>query len=393
MIQDFNTFIDRSNTHSLKWSPASLIESFGTEDVLPLWIADMDFKSPQVVIDALIKRAEHGIFGYSDKEDSYYQAVVDWQQRRNDWQIKKEWIVFTPGVVPAIVHTIQMVCQPGDKVIIQNPVYYPFRESIENNNCEVVSNQLKYENGRYFMNYQDLEKKARDPKAKIMILCSPHNPVGRVWTEEELIRVGEICIRNEVLIIVDEIHSDLILKGHCHIPFAKISEPFAQNSITCTSPSKTFNLAGLKMSNIIVPNNEIRELFQKELEKNAIWLPNSFGIVALETAYTHGEPWLEEIMNYIQGNIQLITTFLKERLPEIKLIEPEGTYLVWLDFTALDMDPEQLNRWIIEKARLALDDGVIFGEGGEGFQRVNVACTRDMIQESMERFETAIKEC
>lgn len=391
MKYDFDKIIDRQGTNSVKWSPDFLKMMFGDEDLLSMWVADMDFKCPQPVVDALVERAQHGIFGYSEREDSYYQSIIDWNKRRNNWDLKKEWILYTPGIVPAINYMIQTFCYTGDKVIIQNPVYYPFLNAINNNGCHAQLNPLVFDGEKYQMDFNDLEEKAKDPRVKMMILCSPHNPVGRVWTEEELTRVGKICLENNVLVISDEIHSDLILDDNVHIPFARISEEFAQNSITCTAPSKTFNLAGLQMSNIIVQNDQLRLKLSNILENNSIMLPNTFGIVALETAYNQGEEWLDQVIEYINENMNYIDKFVKEKMPQIKFIRPEGTYLAWLDFSALGFNEKELENWMRGEAKLALDEGYIFGKGGEGFERFNVACPREILAEALSRIEKAIK--
>ncbi|MDN5351882.1 MAG: cysteine-S-conjugate beta-lyase [Clostridiales bacterium] len=391
MSYTFDDVIDRKNTNSIKWEPAVLKNLFGEDDLLSMWVADMDFKCPDPVVEALVKRASHGIYGYSDIDDGYYDAIIQWNKRRNDWHLDKSWIVFTPGVVPAVNYLVQAFCKTGDKVIIQNPVYYPFSSAIVNNGATIVLNPLKETDGDYVMDYEDLEEKAKDPRVKLLILCSPHNPVGRVWRKEELERLGEICIANHVLVVADEIHSDLIMSGHKHTPFAGISEAFANNSITCVAPSKTFNLAGLQVSNIIIPNEQLRNEYQIILENNAIRHPNTFGIVALEAAYTKGEPWLEAVLEYIEGNMDYIKTFVDERLPEIKFKKPEGTYLAWLDFRGLGMDQKALESWMQKELKLALDEGYIFGSGGEGFERINAACPRVLLEEALGRIEQGIR--
>jgi len=388
MKYNFDEVIDRKNTNSIKFD--WLEKNFGSSDMLPMWIADMDFKCPKPIVDALIKRAKHGIYGYSERGDSYFQSIIDWNKRRNNWELKKEWILFTPGVVPALNLLVRTFSFPGDKVIVQNPVYYPFDAAILNNGRRVQYNLLKYENNRYIMNYKDLEEKAKDPRVKLLVLCSPHNPIGRVWTKEELTKLGEICIENNIIVISDEIHSDLILKGYKHTPFASISEKFAQHSVTCTAPSKTFNLAGLQTSNIIIPNEHLRTYFSQTLESNAIMKPNAFGIVALKTAYNEGEEWLEQLLEYLNKNVCFIEEFIKEKMPEVKFIRPEGTYLAWLNFTALGKDEKELETIMHKKAKIALDEGYVFGKGGERFERINFACPRSILEEALNRIEKAI---
>lgn len=392
MKEYLNEVIDRKGTNSMKWDECFLQEQFGRGDLLPLWVADMDFKCPQAVIDAMMKRVEHGIFGYSFRDDSYYEAVINWYKKRHDWEIHKEWIVFTPGVVPALNYLVQAFCSPKDKVIIQDPVYYPFRKAILDNGCKVVYNSLKMENGYYTMDFDDLKEKVKDPAVKFLILCSPHNPVGRVWTKEELIRLGEICIENNVIVVADEIHSDLILKGHKHIPFANISEEFAKNAIICTAPSKTFNLAGLQMSNMIIPNEKLRESFKKVLTRNHIELSNPFGIVALMAAYKEGEPWLEDVLDYLESNVDFIEGFVNEKMDQVKFIRPQGTYLGWLDFREITKNKKELDHILINKAKVALDGGYWFGKGGEGFARINFACSQKTLEKALNRIEKAIKE-
>lgn len=388
----FDEVIDRLNTNSAKWDPEVLEEMFGAPDVLPFWVADMDFKVAQPIIDAVMKRVEHGIYGYSTRTDSYFQAIIDWTKRRHNWEIKKEWLEYAPGVVPAINYLIQALCMPGDKIIIQNPVYYPFRMSIENNGCHVVDNTLKF-NGQYYeMDFEDLERKAKDPKVKLLILCSPHNPVSRVWTEEELRKVGDICLENDVIVIADEIHNDLVFSGYEHIMFGSIKEEFAMNSITCTAPSKTFNLAGMETSNIIIPNPAYMEKYRRILEKNAVGGQNPLSIVALEAAYNESEDWLEQLLDYLEGNIEFIHEYLDKYLPKAKLIEPQATYLGWLDFREYEEDGEKLQKLVYSKGKVALDGGTWFGKGGDGFIRLNFACPRSLLKQGLDRIRMAIEE-
>lgn len=390
MKYNFDEIIDRKGTNSAKWSKELLEQRFGDGELLPLWIADMDFKCPKPVVDALVERAKHGIYGYSERTSPYYQSIINWNKRGNNWGIKKEWILFTPGIVSALNLLVQTFSFPGDKVIIQNPVYYPFIAAILNNGRHIQYNSLKHENGRYTMDYKDLEEKAKDPRVKLLILCSPHNPVGRVWTKEELTKLGRICIKNNIIVISDEIHSDLILKGYRHTPFASISEEFAQHSVTCTSPSKTFNLAGLQTSNIIIPNERLRVYFSQILQSNHVKSPNVFGIVALRTAYNKGEEWLEQVLEYLNKNACFIEKFVEEKMPEVKYTKPEGTYLAWLDFAAIGKDEKELEIIIQKKAKVALDEGYIFGKGGERFERINFACPQSILEKALDRIEKAI---
>jgi cystathionine beta-lyase len=383
---DFNKIIDRRHTDSAKWA----IDD--NDDMLPLWIADMDFASPQPVIDAIKKRAEMGIYGYAIFADSYYEAINYWMMKRHGLEIRKEWVKFSPGIVSALHMLIKAFTKPGDKVIIQKPVYYPFFGAIESNRCQIVDNPLKYVDGKYTMDFEDLEAKAKDNRTKVLILCSPHNPVGRVWTKEELTRLGEICLLNNVIVISDEIHSDLIYRGYKHTPFISISEKFTQNSVTCIAPSKTFNLAGLQTSVIIVPNEKMKDQFTEVLKDNHVKRPNVFGAVALEAGYRQGEEWLEQLLDYLQGNLDFLTTYINEKVPQIKVVQPQGTYLIWLDCRKLGMTPEKLKDFITNKAKLWLDDGYIFGESGEGFERINIACPRIILTEALRRLESAVRD-
>lgn len=386
---DFDTIIDRSNNYSSKWDELEVM--FGSKDVLPMWVADMDFKSPQPVIDAIVKRAEQGIFGYTSRPDTYHEAIINWFAKRYQWEVKEDWFVYSPGVVPALSFIINTFTKPGDKIIVQPPVYYPFFQVIENNGCQVVTNPLKLLNQQYVMDYEDLEVKLKESQAKLLLLSSPHNPGGRVWHKEELRKLGEICLRHGVLVISDEIHGDLIFKGNKHIPFASITEEFAQNSITCTAPSKTFNLAGLQTSNIIIPNQTLREKFASTMTNFHLKRNNAFGLVALEAAYKYGEEWLEQLIAYLEGNLDYLVEYFAKRIKQIKVIKPEGTYLVWLDCRELGLTTQELNDFMIKEAQVALDSGVWFGQGGQGFMRINIACPRALLEEGIKRIEKAVK--
>lgn len=390
MKYNFDQVIDRAGTNSSKWDPDVLEEMFGEPEAMPFWVADMDFKAAQPIIDAVVKRAEHGIYGYSKRTDSYFEAIVNWTRKRFGWEIKKEWIEYTPGVVPAVNYIIQAFCKPGDKVIIQQPVYYPFKNAIENNGCHMVNNGLKFNGEYYEIDFEDFEEKAKDPKVKMFILCSPHNPVSRLWTEEELLKLGQICLENDILVIADEIHNDLVYSGYKHIMFASLKEEFAMNSITCTAPSKTFNLAGMQASNIIIPNPKLMEGFRRTLERNSIGGQNPLSIVALEAAYNEGEEWLEQLLEYLEGNIEFIHEYLAKYLPKAKLIKPEATYLGWIDLRAYEEDGEKLEKLLAHEGKVALDGGTWFGEGGAGFMRLNYACPRTLLEEGLKRICTAI---
>ncbi|WP_035294188.1 MalY/PatB family protein [Clostridium sp. KNHs214] len=384
MSYDFNKIVDRLHTKSVKWD--LLEEMYGDKDVIPMWVADMDFEVPEEITKAIKERLNHEIFGYSFRGKEYNEAVINWMKRRHEWDIKSEWIKFTPGVVPALNFILRAFTKPGDHVIIQTPVYHPFARSIKNTGCTVVKNPLKYENFTYKMDLQDLEKKITN-RTKILILCNPHNPVGRVWSKKELTALGEICLKHGVLVVSDEIHFDLIYKENKHTVFASISEEFAQNSITCTAPSKTFNIAGFQTSNIIIPNDKLRNLFSIELENLAINDPNIFGCEALIAAYNSGAQWLDDLIDYLKGNLDFLISFIEKRIPKIKVVKPEGTYLVWVDCSGLNMNGEEMREFFVKKVKLGLDDGIMFGEEGEKFQRVNIACPRIILKEALERIE------
>jgi cystathionine beta-lyase len=354
----------------------------------------MDFQCPQPVIDAIKTRAAEEIYGYAwHKIPTYLEAVINWMKRRHSWKVDNEWIVFSPGIVPAINMLIQTFVNIGENVIIQPPVYRPFFTAIRNNGRQLLTNQLLYENKKYAINFEDFEEKAKDPLTKMFILCSPHNPVGRVWTEKELRRLGDICIENEILIVSDEIHHDLILTGHKHTLFSTISEEFEKNTIMCTAPSKTFNIAGLQTSNIIIPDKRKRDAFTNTItNRNGVEIPNVFGIVALIAGYNKGEEWLDQVLKYIEANFKYLKDFVIEKLPDVEFIYPEGTYLAWLNCNKLGMDGEKLREFMLKKAKVALDDGKIFGTGGEGFVRINVACPRSLLEECLVRIVNALKE-
>ncbi|MGB4871250.1 MAG: MalY/PatB family protein [Candidatus Promineifilaceae bacterium] len=400
MTFNFDAEIDRTGTHSIKWE--FLFEGHklvfgdhaqakhGRDRLLPLWVADMDFRCPPAVIDALTERVAHGIFGYAMPSDSYYEAVINWMARRYGVVVERDWLVLTPGIVPALNMLVETLIAPGDKVLVQRPVYYPFFAAIENNGGEIVSNTLVLENGRYIIDFDDLAAKAADPAVKMAILCSPHNPVGRVWTREELTRFGEICLANDVLVISDEIHCDLIYDGVAFTSFAAINETFAQKSIICTAPSKTFNMAGLKTSNIIIQDKEIRAKLNKTLLRHGLLGGNALGLVATEAAYNHGEAWLAEVMAYIEANYHFMVAYLAEHLPQLEVIRPEGTYLVWVDCRKLGLDAAARRQLLLGEAKVFLDNGEMFGPEGEGFERFNLACPRSILAEALERIGTAV---
>lgn len=385
---DFDKIIDRRNTRSLKYDFA---ERRGMPaDVLPLWVADMDFETSSYIEDALIERVKHGIFGYSEVKTDYFEIVRGWLKKHHNWDVQEKWLVKTPGVVFALAMAVKAYTEPGDGVLIQLPVYYPFSEVIEDNGRRVVSNTL-YLGGdnRYRIDFEDFEKKIADEKIKLFFLCSPHNPVGRVWTAEELERLGDICVKHGVTVVSDEIHQDFVFRGR-HTVFAGLKKEFENISITCTSPSKTFNLAGMMMSNIFIPNRELRAKFKKQLDAAGTSQLGVMGLVACEAAYGKGEQWYRAMLSYVADNIEFIRQYVSEKLPNVTMTDTEGTYLVWLDFRKTGLSVSELDDLIIHKAKLWLDSGKIFGECGNGFQRINAACPRSVLKEALDRIRAAL---
>jgi len=401
---DFDRVIDRTGTYSIKHDPAS----HGLpEDVLPMWVADMDFQAPPCILEALEAQVRHGIYGYSMPDAEYYDIVQWWFEWRFGWKTQREWIVQTPGVVTSIYIAIRALTEPGDGVVIQQPVYHPFMYAIRDTGRRLLNNELIYNElynnefvydggrgngagecgngGHYGIDFDDFEEKIKD--AKLFILCSPHNPVGRVWTREELLRMGEICLRHGVVVISDEIHQDFVYPGNRHLMFSTIDDRFADITLTCTSPSKTFNLAGIQLSNTFIPNEDLRGKFMREYRSCGLGGPGVMGIIACKTAYEGGAEWLEELLSYLGGNFSLIREFLHTELPKVRLVEPEGTYLAWLDFTKLGYSAQELDDIIRDKAKLWLNGGTMFGHGGAGFQRMNVACPRTILREGLARLE------
>lgn len=388
MSYNFDEIVDRKNTGSIKYDFAA--ERGMPEDVLPLWVADMDFKAPQPVIDALVKASAHGIYGYSDVKGDYFDTLHTWFSTRFGWEAEASWLVKTPGVVCAIATAVRGLTEKGDAVLIQRPVYYPFTRCIEVNDRQLVNNPLIYKNGRYSIDFEDFEQKIIDNDVKLFILCSPHNPVGRVWTKEELTRMGDICLAHNVTVVSDEIHADFVYEGQAHTIFASIKPEFADISLICTAPSKTFNLAGLQASNIFIPNRTLRHAFKAEMERSGFSQAGLMGLVACQAAYAHGAEWLAALRQYLASNLSYIRDFLQENLPQVKLIEPEGTYLVWLDFNELGLSEEALEDLIVNKARLWLDRGAMFGPEGEGFERFNIACPKATLEKAFTQLKAAI---
>lgn len=386
---DFNMICSRKNTDCFKWD--GIHEIFGRDDIIPMWVADMDFPVAKPITEAIKKRADHPFYGYTKPGPSIVNAVVERMKQKFSWEIQPEWIVFTPGVVPAIHLAIRSLTHPGDGVVLQKPVYYPFFPAVTRSGCQIVNNNLKLVGDHYEMDYEDLEDKFASRKGpsslKAMMICNPHNPVGRHWSEKELIKAGEIAIENGAKVISDEIHCEILFKGK-HIPFASISEEFQENSVVCMAPSKTFNLAGLEISTIIIPNKKLRDEFVG-MQSGMVPRPNLFGYTALEAAYRSGDNWLEQVLDYLKANLNFLMDYI-EKIPGIRVIEPEGTYLVWLDCRELGMDGQELRSFMLDKAKVGMDDGFLFGDSGEGFMRMNIACPRPILQEALGRIEGAV---
>jgi cystathionine beta-lyase len=382
MKYNFDEVIDRSHSYSIKYEPTWRGKP---EDVLPLWVADMDFATPPCVQEALVQRARHGIFGYSEPDAEYYDVMRKWFEERFDWSPQREWLAITPGVVNALYIAIRALTHPGDKIVIQQPVYYPFESSVKQTGRQLLVNELVYSEGRYSIDFADFEEKIGH--AKMFILCNPHNPVGRVWSREELTRMGEICLRHGVIVIADEIHEDFIYKGHKHLVFSSINKELENITVTCTSPSKTFNLAGLICANIFIPNKELRENFKMEYSGCGLSQPGIMGLVSCKAAYQDGADWLDQLLDYLSGNMRLLKTYLTNHIPKIKLVEPGGTYLAWLDCNELGLGAKRLDETLTHRGKLWLSAGPSFGKGGNGFARMNVACPRQILQNALDRLK------
>ncbi|WP_046176615.1 MalY/PatB family protein [Domibacillus indicus] len=382
----FDEVIERRGTNAVKWDGLKTV--FGREDVLPMWVADMDFKAPEVVIDAIKQSAEHGIYGYTVVPDSTREAIVDWMKDRHSWKIHKEWLLFNHGVVPSIGAAVEALTEPGDAVIVQPPVYNPFFDMIEKNGRKLVYNELVLQDGHYKMDLADLEEKIKAERAKMVVLCSPHNPGGRVWTKEELTALGSVCEKHNVFLVADEIHADLTREPHKHISIASLSERYAAFTVTLIAPSKTFNLAGLQASSLIVPDKTIRTKIQKVFAKQGQFTLNQMGIAGMEAAYRSGHEWLDEALEYIHGNVQLVKEYADKNIPSLSVMEPEGSYLVWVDCRALGLSDKELLDLFLDHG-VALGNGAKYGPGGEGFMRINVACPRSTVAETMERMKKA----
>ena len=380
MKYDFDKITQRCGTNSYKW------DSTDDKEVLPMWVADMDFPTAPCVINALEKRVEHGIFGYTRVPEEYYDAVISWFSRRHHWKPRREWFIYTSGVVPALSSVIKALTNVGDKVLTLTPVYNCFFSSIRNNGCELDSCALRYEDNTFSIDYEDLERRAADPKTTLMLLCNPHNPSGRVWTREELRRIGDICIKNNVVVVADEIHCELVHPGFTYTPFASVSEEFQKHSVTCVAPSKAFNIAGLQIANIIVENDKWRQRIDKAININEVCDVNPFGVIATIAAYNEGEEWLNQLLQYIHGNYLFFKDYCEEHLPQLPVAPLEGTYLAWMDCRSLGIPSEELEEELMKEAKLWLNAGSMYGKEGEGFMRWNLACPRQLVKEGMERF-------
>ena len=379
MKYDFDKVTPRRGTNSYKW------DSTDDKEVLPMWVADMDFPTAPCIINALKKRVEHGIFGYTRVPEEYYDAVISWFSRRHHWKPRREWFIYTSGVVPALSAVIKALTNVGDKVLTLTPVYNCFFSSIRNNGCELDSSALRYENNTFSIDYEDLERRAADPKTTLMLLCNPHNPSGRVWTREELRRIGDICIKNNVVVVADEIHCELVHPGFTYTPFASVSEEFQKHSVTCVAPSKAFNIAGLQIANIIVENDKWRQRIDKAININEVCDVNPFGVIATMAAYNEGGEWLDALRKYLRGNYEYLCCFFKERLPQYPVLPLEGTYLVWIDCRASGISSDVVALRLQEQQHLMVNSGTMYGPGGEGFIRLNIACPRALLADGLER--------
>jgi len=391
MKYDFDSIVDRRVVPTEKWSKEKLATYFGNEDVLPLWVADMDFKVSESLISDLVKRAEHGVFGYEYKTNDHHNAIINWYEKRHNWRIDQQHLFYAPSVLSSISILIDLLSEVNDQVIIQTPVYYPFSKIIKSHNRVPVKNSLKLVSGKYEIDFEDLEKKAKDPKTKLIILANPHNPVGRVWREDELKKIGDICVEHDVRIISDEIHGDIVYKPHKYTPMASISEAIANITMTCLSPGKTFNVSSLSTAAVVISNEEIAQKYQNLVEKYHVNHNNAFSIAAFQSAYTKGEEWFEAFLGYLEENLSFLKNYVEEELPIAGVIEPEGTYLVWIDLRALKMDAKELQTFIVDEAKVAFDFGHWFGREGAGFVRINIACPRTVLKEALNRIKIAIE--
>lgn len=388
MRYDFDTVLDRRQTHSLKWDRC--LVDFGLDDVIPMWVADMDFAAPPGVVEAIQRRAAHGAYGYASVPESFWAAALAWLQARHGWTVERQWLARAPGVVPALNLCVNAFTGPGDGVLVQTPVYYPFFHAVDRNGRRLIRNPLIADGGTYRMDLADLDRKI-DERTRLLILCSPHNPVGRVWRREELEQLGEICVRRDLLVLSDEIHMDLALPGHRHVPLATISPALAARTVTLLAPSKTFNVAGLNMSLVVASNPELLARYTTEFDAAGLVIASLFGTVALEAAYRHGADWLDQLLDYLAANVDVAERFMRERLPQLRFIRPEGTYLALIDCRSLGMPQQELDDFFLRTARVYFDSGAWFGEETAGFERINLACPRKTLVEALARIERAVR--
>ncbi len=389
-FSEFDRELDRRGTHSVKWDWREKI--FGRDDVLPFWVADMDVQVPEEILRPMRERVRHGVMGYTFRPDTYEAAVVQWLSRRHGWETEQEWMRYVPGVMSGIAMAIQAFSEPGDKVVVQPPVYFPFFDVVKANERRLGYNELVRTEEGYTIDFEDLEQQLAEDRTRLFLLCSPHNPVGRVWTQKELERIGHLCSEHDVLIVSDEIHYDIFYGKHEHIPIASLASEFLEQTITLISAGKSFNIQGMGSGTVIIPSDPLREAYDKAMKRNWAFHETVMSVVACEAAYRHGYDWLNELVAYLQHNRNFLMDYVQERLPGISVLEPEGTYLAWLDCRETGMSPKELRQFMIDEARVGLNDGRQFGPGGEGFQRFNFACPRKTLREGLERIERALKE-
>ena len=386
MKHNFDELIDRKGTECKKWDTYA-------DDVIPMWIADTDFKCPQPVVDAMVKRAQHGIFGYPVNVVNFEESIVNWQKKRFGWNIETDWVEYTPAVIPAIVYAMRAFTEPGDNVVIQMPAYHPFHDIIPNNGRHILGNNLILNaDGSYSVDFENLEQLLSKKRTSMFLLCSPHNPVGKCFSREELTRISELCLKHNVFVVSDEIHSDIVYKGHQHIPFGSLSQAAADNCVVCVNPSKTFNIAGVRTGAAVIPNRRNHDLFYKPLEDLKAYGRTIFGTLPIEVAYNECDYYADQLLEYLTGNLEYLNKFIAERVPQIKVTPMQATYLVWLNCKALNMAPKELNKFFLEKAKVAMNEGSTFGPGGAGFMRMNIACPRSRLVEALERIEAAVKQ-
>lgn len=388
MKYNFDEVVDRKNSNSIKWVAPRL--EYGDEDILPVWIADMDFKVADEILNGLKGPIEHGILGYDINPDSFYEVIINWIYDKHNWKIEKEWITFVPGVVPAIGIAVRAFTEENDEALLQSPVYHPFYKILNNNNRVAVENHLVFDKNRYILDFDDMRSKISE-KTKMAIFCSPHNPAGRVWTKEELEEYGRICLENNMVILSDEIHSDIIYKNHKHIPIASISRDLEMNTITFMAPSKTFNVAGLFASVAIIPNEAMKKAYNQALDTLSLNHANTFSVAGFEAAYKYGKEWLAEVLEYIEGNADFATEYIKKNIPEVVAYKPDGTFLMWLNFNNLGKTSDEVNELLVKKGKVLLNNGKDFGTGGDGYFRFNIACPRSVLEDALKRIALAVQ--